>query len=180
MRLFVVPLGPPLEAYVEAFWFVRGRPDYSGEKVLPNGVVELIFNLGAPHKVIESDDGTRFRTFFDTWLAGLQERYLVIEAVDDFDLVGIRFRPGGATPFLRSSPAELTNNVVECGDFDPALASLAAAVRDRLRTPAPPPIASPCSSSCCARGLIRIGRAILLWSARSATCADRSARHWAC
>jgi AraC-like DNA-binding protein len=133
VRLVAFPARPPLDAYVELFWFVRGRPDYEREKVLPNGVIELIFNLGQPHKVVDANDPTRSVSFFDAWLAGLQERFLVIQAHDDFDLIGIRFRPGGATPFLRFSPAELTNVVVETDCLDRAAAELIAAAREQLR-----------------------------------------------
>jgi hypothetical protein len=132
VRLVGVAPSPPLSAYVELFWFVRGQPDYECEKVLPNGVIELIFNLGAPHKVLHADDPTRVDSFFDAWLAGLQEHFLLIQPVDTFDLVGVRFRPGGATPFLRLSPTELTNQVVESESLSNRLAELIAMARERL------------------------------------------------
>jgi hypothetical protein len=94
--LTAVPPGPPLAAYVELFWFVQGRPDYVREKVLPNGAIEFIVNLGAAHKVVDRWDGSRCRLFDQAWLAGLQEDFLLVEAVEDFDLVGVRFRPGAA------------------------------------------------------------------------------------
>jgi hypothetical protein len=35
--LTAVRTPPPLDAFVELFWFVRGRPDDLRERVLPNG-----------------------------------------------------------------------------------------------------------------------------------------------
>jgi AraC-like DNA-binding protein len=132
MRLVAVAPRPALRPLIEVFWFVRGRPDYSRERVLLNGVIELIVNLGQPHRVVDETNPAANTTYRQAWLAGLQERYLVIEAVDDFDLIGIRFRPGGAAPFLRFSPAQVTNCVLECRDLSPALGDVLAAVRERL------------------------------------------------
>jgi AraC-like DNA-binding protein len=133
VRLVAVAPSPRLSGFVETFWFVRGRPDYVREKVLPNGVIELIFNLGPPHMVVDALDPSRTLPFYDAWFAGLQERSLVIQAFDAFDLVGIRFKPGGAAPFLRFSPAELTNHVVECSSLPSAqLRALVSTARSRL------------------------------------------------
>jgi AraC-like DNA-binding protein len=129
MRLQAFPVGGPLADYVEAFWIVQGRPDYLREKVLPNGVIEVIFNLGSPHRVVSPRPGT----FFDAWIAGLHEHHLIIEAESDFDLVGIRFKPGGAAAFLRFSPAQLTNSVLEGCDISAELGTLTLRTREQLQ-----------------------------------------------
>src|SRR5687768_15564939 len=43
---------PQLRPWVEALWVVRGADPGRREQVLPNGAVELIVNLGAPHAVV--------------------------------------------------------------------------------------------------------------------------------
>src|SRR5262245_22050199 len=106
-----------------------GTPTYHREKVLPNGALELIFNLGSPHKVVDPDDFRRFTLYRRSWIAGLQDKFLIIQATHGSNLVGVRFRPGGAYPFLRFPISELTNQVVECGDFLETWVSL---VRDQL------------------------------------------------
>jgi hypothetical protein len=35
VRLVAVPARPPLNAFVDCFWFVTGRPEYLREKVCP-------------------------------------------------------------------------------------------------------------------------------------------------
>lgn len=120
---------PPLDRFVELVWTLHGTPDYSREKVLPNGAVELIVNLGSPHKVVDRTDPGRFTLYRRAWVAGLQREWIVIEAVRESHLLGVRFRPGGAYPFLHRPMAELTDRVVEC---DALLGRLADELRERL------------------------------------------------
>ena len=129
MRLTAFPPSRALAPYVELIWMLDGRPTYHHEKVLPNGALELIFNLGSPHKVVDPTDFRRFTLYRKSWVAGLQEKFLIIQATHGSNLVGVRFRPGGGYPFLHFPIAELTNRVVECGDL---LTSWASRVRDRL------------------------------------------------
>jgi AraC-like DNA-binding protein len=108
---------PPLQRFVELIWFVTGRGEWSRERVLPNGAIELIFNLGAPHRVEADSDPTRFERFRNAWIAGFQHRGLVIASERDNDLVGVRFRPAGCWPVLGIPISELTDRVVETCDL---------------------------------------------------------------
>jgi AraC-like DNA-binding protein len=115
---------PPLSAYVEVIWLV----DASGgprEKVLPNGAVELILNLGQPHYVVDGDRRVMYR---NAWIAGVQQQPILIEPVLDTKLIGVRFRPGGLQPFVRFNVSELTDRVVDCDllfgrEFDECVAA---------------------------------------------------------
>ncbi|MCA1635610.1 MAG: AraC family transcriptional regulator [Acidobacteria bacterium] len=82
--------------------------------VLPNGAIELIFNFDNPHKLLNKHNHAKFELFRSCWIAGLQESPLLIEPTGQTNLLGIRFRPGGATPFLRLPVFELSNRVIEC------------------------------------------------------------------
>jgi AraC-like DNA-binding protein len=120
----------PLSDYVMAVWSVKGPPDTSAWKVLPNGVVELIVNLAAARQsVVDADDPKRVTWYRDAWLAGMQDHFIVIAAEAETDLLGIRFKPGGVTPFLRHSPSVVTNYVVECQEI---FGDLVIALKDRL------------------------------------------------
>jgi AraC-like DNA-binding protein len=112
---------PPLSRFIELIWAVQGTPDYTREKVLPNGAIELIINLGSYHKVVSKTDHRHFEVFRESWLAGIQEDYIIIEALRESDLIGIRFRPGGAHAFLHFPVSEMTNHVVECEQLFGAL-----------------------------------------------------------
>ena len=104
---------PPLSHYVECLWRAQGLTPHKRERVLPNAVVEVIINLGSFHKVLGRDDYSRECLYRDSWVAGIQNRHLVIESVRETDLVGIRFRPGGAYALFGFPMSELADEVIE-------------------------------------------------------------------
>ncbi len=120
---------PPLSRFIEMIWTVQGTSNYTREKVLPNGAIELIINLGSFHKVVNKADERRFEVYRESWIAGVQEEYILIEALKESDLIGIRFRPGGAYPFLRFPTSEITNRVL---DSDLVFGVLMHDLRERL------------------------------------------------
>jgi AraC-like DNA-binding protein len=120
---------PPLSRYVELIWFVEVAHDPDQDKVMPNGVVELIVNLADPQLLVDPERPECPTVFKETFLAGLQRSWLVNQATGAIDLVGIRFRPGGFAPFFRLDLAELTDRVV---DFDGVAHAFARELRERL------------------------------------------------
>lgn len=120
---------PPLNKYVELIWMLQGKPSYQREKVLPNAALELIINLGSYHKVVDCNDYNKFEIYQDFWIAGMQEKHIVIEALSESNLIGIRFRCGAAYHFLRMPVSELTNQVVEA---DQILGKLPITLREQL------------------------------------------------
>lgn len=125
---------PPISRHVAVIWQAFDLPSPRHEKVLPNGVVELIVNLGPPQRVVEPDDPTRFTRYHASWLAGMQRSFLVIAAEQTTELLGIRFRPGGAHALLRRPLAEFNDLVVELDLLERAWAD---ELRERLHA-APP------------------------------------------
>lgn len=106
---------PPLHTEVALIWMVDGPAAPFAERVLPNGVLELILSLGVPQRVLH--DGRRFTPYRRAWVAGLQRGPLDISAAPDAagptSLVGIRFAPGGAKPYLDGAMDALTDGVHE-------------------------------------------------------------------
>jgi len=125
---------PPLSRHIALIWQAFGAPNPAREKVLPNGVVELIVNLGDPQRVVDRDDPSRFTRYRASWLAGMQGSFLVISAEADVELLGVRFRPGGARALLQRPLAEFNDLVVE---FDLVTRGLADELRDRLHAAQP-------------------------------------------
>jgi AraC-like DNA-binding protein len=119
---------PPLDRFVEAIWAVRGDEPTERSAVLPNGAMQLIVNFGAPHRVLAFGDRSCERRYDEAWIAGLQSGALTIGSPRFSDLLGIRFRPGGAHAFLPVPPAALLDDVVEARD----LLSEAGSLRERL------------------------------------------------
>ena len=106
-------LRPPLDAFVEAVWAVRGSGGYRRFVMLPNGALQLMVNFGAPHRVLRAGGRTLDRDCRAAWIAGLQDAPLEIESPEQSDLLAIRFRPGGAHAILPLPLHAVTNEVIE-------------------------------------------------------------------
>lgn len=121
----------PLSQFVENIWLVQGfSADYSREKILPDGAIELIFDLDPePKSIFEDEVSTEFRTVKKAWISGERTRYIVIGAARNQQMVGVRFRPGGAYPFFRFPISELSESVTE---LDLIWGTLVDEIRDEL------------------------------------------------
>ena len=120
---------PRLRRYVRCYWTLRApAPDGPAvQRVLPDGCVEIVLNLG--DHFIRHDAAGQVERQPRTLLVGPTTRHMSIAPTGTIRLVGIRFAPGGAHPFLSASPAELR-------DAAPALdqvgLAFGAEVSDRL------------------------------------------------
>ena len=104
---------PPLNKYIMFLWSQIGYTPYVREKVLPMGMVDLMFNLGAPHKVLDKTDVNIFDLYRRGWVSGLHTEYIVIEAVAETDIMGARFHPGGAHALFDCPIVEFSNYVID-------------------------------------------------------------------
>jgi AraC-like DNA-binding protein len=106
--------GYPLSQFVENFWFVKcPREECTREKILPDGAIELMINLGSPHKVFESENSTNFSLCKRAWLSGPKSKFIVIDETGGYNLIGIRFKKGGAYPFFDFPMKEVEASVIE-------------------------------------------------------------------
>lgn len=106
-------LRPPLDAFVEVVWAVKGTTFYQKETVLPNGRMELMINFGSLQRVLAFGQSPTSADHARYWVAGLQSQPLTIESTGASDLISIRFRPGGAHAIFGMPIFELTDRVVD-------------------------------------------------------------------
>ena len=94
----------PLSEFIDALWYCRTPAlPHSHERVLPSGTTEIIIDLRESHPMPD---------FF----VGVHTGYITIETADLSELIGIHFKPGGATAFL--PPAhELSNRETPLADL---------------------------------------------------------------
>jgi len=104
-----------LRGHVACYWTLTGE-DAAGHRVLPDGCMDLLFDLsgaiGASHALIGTMSGA-----------------IVTSSVERERLVGVRFRPGEAFAFVGVPAGELTDEIIPLGD---ALGRLAEALSDEL------------------------------------------------
>jgi AraC-like DNA-binding protein len=89
----------PLSRFVDFFWLAEGyRQPHAAERVLPTGCVDLILSLDEHHKA--------------DVVAGARSQSIVIDTSRSLSFIGVRFRPGGAGPFLGLPVGELQDRSV--------------------------------------------------------------------
>ncbi len=99
MRYRAIPPSPYLAKYIECFWTLESDDKLSTaspERILPDGCVELIFNLADPFKRYHANGTTEIQP--KTLITGQMRRYAMIEPTGRVKLLGVRFQPSGAYP----------------------------------------------------------------------------------
>jgi len=117
--------GTPLAQFVELFWYCQDQHILadSREKVLPNGCIEIIMNLGAePIKVYADDDDTQSKIDGDVLISGLHTTPFVIGSSCRGAALGICFKPGGAYPILGFPADHLMDKHISLLDVWPIFA----------------------------------------------------------
>jgi AraC-like DNA-binding protein len=117
----------PLAAMVECVWFLRGAAGADGEptqRVLPDGCLELIAHFGDVFESIVAEGATataaapaRATRQASSLVVGLLTRPLLLRPPACVETMGIRFRPGGAYPFIAVPLAELTDTAISVDDL---------------------------------------------------------------
>ena len=127
----VQPPSPPLRPFVENLWYHEGVVcPYPMERLVPDGGIELIVDLTpTPKKIFGNDDRRSVATVNRAWIAGQRSGHIIFESAQHSRMIGARFRPGGAWPFLRLPVSEINNAVVELDDVWRGVTS---SLRDRL------------------------------------------------
>ena len=123
--------GPPLSHFVENIWYYEDNyAEYNRAKILPDGAIELIIDLDAwPKKLFDNEFSTeKFQVCKKFWISGERTRYIVVGA-DNTNMIGIRFRPGGAFPFFGFPISELNESVI---DLDLIWGRMVHDLRDQL------------------------------------------------
>lgn len=103
---------PALIAYIDAYWTATGNGvALKTEKILPDGCVDIIFNLGADCKT----DNDNFLMKNDkAYLVGTMTRFKETTMSPETKLLGIRFKPAAFSAFYKyASLHEVTDKTVE-------------------------------------------------------------------
>lgn len=105
---------PALHPYIDAYWTVRSGQATS--RILPDGCVDLICNLGSP---ITSDNTILAPDH--VYLIGTMTRFSDTVSTADTNLLGIRFKPGAFSLFYDHPLHEAAD---QCIAFDRSLLSI--------------------------------------------------------
>ena len=92
---------PALRPFVDRLWVSASDAPTGPRRILPDGCIDLIVDLL---------DGARAQA------VGTMTRAVMLRPAPAVRLVGVRFRPGGARPFLRLPADDLTDRVPDAAD----------------------------------------------------------------
>lgn len=115
MDLSFLRLAPPadLVEHVENFWFMRGSGPSAmpgGHRILPDGCMEFVFQLGDPFRERKPDGTWRLQPHL--LLVGQMERRVDIKPSGLIDTVGIHFRPAGLASFVPGDLSRFAHRIV--------------------------------------------------------------------
>ena len=110
---------PPLRPYVRCYWTLSAAAptDPAPQRILPDGCVEIVLNLGAAF--LRHDTAGKIERQPWALVVGPTTRHLSISPTGVTRLVGIRFLPGGAYPFLPVPPSEMRDTAPSLLDVAP-------------------------------------------------------------
>lgn len=102
---------PPLSDFIENFWLYDGYSSpHVHERIFPSGTFELVFNLREDElRIYRETDAGRYGRYSGALVSGPYEGYFITDRAEEFSVMGVHFRPGGAFPFLRLSAYELAD-----------------------------------------------------------------------
>lgn len=102
----------PLARYVKCVWVLESAaaPSADPERILPDGCTEIVFHLADPFDQHHTD-GTSERQPL-ALLVGQMRRHLVIKPTGRVRVMGVRFWPGGAYPFLALPQNDIAGQVI--------------------------------------------------------------------
>jgi len=104
----------PLNEFVERMWLVADGASPRQDRILPSGTVELVINLRDDRIRI---DGTVHsacgRTLSGVAVSGTYSEALIINAMQHAAMMGVHFRPGGASAVLGVPSVEFADAHVD-------------------------------------------------------------------
>jgi AraC-like DNA-binding protein len=108
---------PPLDRFLECFWFVDAEAppsDAPPERIVPDGCPEMIVHLGERFERVE-ENGRRMRQP-RSFLVGALTRPIHVKPAGRVRTMGVRFRPFGLSAFAEMPMHELTDEATSLAD----------------------------------------------------------------
>lgn len=121
----------PLNAFIEDFWSYQDyHGDHARERILPTGTVEMVFNLQEDElRIYGLSDPDACRRFSGAVISGPYVRAFASDIEEEAAILGVHFKPGGASAVLGLPISALNNTHVDLASL---WAREAALIRERL------------------------------------------------
>lgn len=102
------------QKYIENLIYFEGyTPEHSIEKIVPDGSMNLIFELdGFLRHVFDNETLEPKLDFTKVWFSGVHRNLINISTHKNSSMFVIRFKPAGGYPFLTKPAYEFTDSVI--------------------------------------------------------------------
>jgi AraC-like DNA-binding protein len=106
---------PEFGGLIAGLWAGDGDSDFARHRLIPDGELWLMFNLGPPQRVIGTDAAGPGEVFRAGMIAGLHDGSVTFESLGRHPrVVSVRFLPFGALAFFGGLPLfDLSNRVLD-------------------------------------------------------------------
>jgi AraC-like DNA-binding protein len=121
----------PLNQFIDHFFYYTGfNPEHSVDRFLPDGEVQIIFDLTDDPKYIYHNETLKeIQSCQNVWFSGFRTEPITIPSGKESEMLIVQFKKGKAFPFLSEPMQNLTNYVV---DAELVLKSEILNIRERL------------------------------------------------
>ena len=111
-----------LAKFIKCFWLLESAAALSEEpeRILPDGCTEIVFHLADPFDQQDGSGSTLRQPL--ALLVGQMRQHLLIKPTGRVSVLGVRFWPGGAYPFLAIPQDEFAGQVIALDDVWGAIA----------------------------------------------------------
>ena len=122
---------PPLNEYIETIVYYSGdNKHYSYERVLPDGVVQLVIALDENERIVMPDNMSGHSiSLKNYWIAGIQKKYRTYRLHPHETTLSIRFTPDGFYALMNVPVTEIENQII---DADQILGRSIESLRERI------------------------------------------------
>ncbi|MCF8379200.1 MAG: helix-turn-helix transcriptional regulator [Bacteroidales bacterium] len=105
----------PLSQFIDHFFYYSGyNPEHSVDRFLPDGEVQIIFDLtDYPKFIYDNDTLKEIQSCQNVWFAGFRTEPITIPSGKESEMLIVQFKKGKAFPFLIEPMQNLTNFVVD-------------------------------------------------------------------
>lgn len=99
-----------LGTYIDHLWYAEADQQFSGrERILPDGAVQIIINLGPVQYLVEDNQHLGFRR---GWITGQRTKPIEVDVTPDYRALGIRFNNPGGYELLGFPVSTLTDSTL--------------------------------------------------------------------
>lgn len=99
-----------LRPWVDKLWALSDAPDHARERILPNGTLELVINLQEDEfRIYHANEPVPCRRFRGAVVSGAYDRFFGIDTREHASVLGVHFKPAGASAVLGVPAGQLRN-----------------------------------------------------------------------